>query len=157
MKTHRSFSRLNLVLGTTAVLNVALVACGSDKGPDQGEIVRTVDPNPSGSGDDVVNTKPTGSATGPDVLTDDSGDFVAAPTDTTPQDSDGVNECASSSNPTKLKGVTLVFAFDKSFSMGETTTIKSLKWAPVVEATKAFFHQSVDDGCVCAVDPVPLG
>lgn len=138
MKTHRSFSRLNSLLGALAVLSPAIVACGSNSGPDQGEIIRTPSTNGTDSGP-VNGTKPTGSATGPDALPDDTGQFVEVPVGTGGQDSDGVKECASSSNPTQLKGVTLVFAFDKSFSMGETTTVKSLKWAPVVEATKAFF------------------
>jgi hypothetical protein len=142
MKFQRYSLRHSCMLGVTAALNIILLsACSSsDDGPNQGEIGR--DPDTSSSGGDGVspNTKPTGSASGPEAIGDLTGDFVQAPVDSTPVDTGAIDDqCASSSNPTQLKGVTLVFAFDKSFSMGETTTIKSLKWAPVVEATKAFF------------------
>lgn len=60
-----------------------------------------------------------------------------------------MGECASSSTGTSLQGVVLAFTFDVSGSMGSYSQPyfdRTLKWEPVVAATKAFFADSTSAG-----------
>jgi hypothetical protein len=92
-------------------------------------------PEPGGT---VTATAPT--IVAPELPVTDDTAFI--PNDDTPPAPEDQMACQSGSTPTSLQGVVLAFAFDVSSSMGAGTTPyndRTLKWEPVVAATKAFF------------------
>jgi hypothetical protein len=117
-------------------------SCGSSEGsPTQGVIARNplVTADPSGTaapgGTDVQpGVTPPGGTDG--TPTDLGEGLEGLPTSTA---SGPVQECASSSQPTQLQGVTLVFAFDVSASMASDDDARMYKWEPVALAAKTFF------------------
>lgn len=144
----KSSSRtLSLVTSLTALLASAsaigvVSSCGSNEGAaNQGVIARdplvTADPpgTPVPGGTDVAPgvTPPGGT---PGAPTDLGEGIEGLPTGTS---TGAVQECASSSQPTQLQGVTLVFAFDVSASMASDDNARMYKWEPVALAAKTFF------------------
>jgi len=66
--------------------------------------------------------------------------------------------CAASDVPTSLQQVVLAFVFDVSASMGneqEAYFSRSLKWDPVVAATKAFFNDPYSKGLAATLTFFP--
>lgn len=143
---------ISLVSSLTALLAsasaVALAAsCGATEGPaSQGTIVRQESPavgTTPGAVPGETGT-PGGAAAGagtpvPPVIDDGIG---ALPTDTA--GTGEVKECASTSQPTQLQGVTLVFGFDVSASMASDDNARMYKWEPVALAAKTFFSNPSD-------------
>lgn len=125
------------------VVSVAVLAsiwsCSPrDDGPNQGVIARETNPSASDPANEV--TTPVGEPGGvqaPSSSTDTGNDIGQLPTDGTT--SGPVMECASTSQPTELQGVTLVFAFDVSGSMASDEAARQFKWEPVTLAAKTFF------------------
>lgn len=130
----------SLLVSTAALLSVW--SCGSEEGgPRQGEIVRN--PLNEGNSTDGAGTTDTGGGAG--------GNAGGAVDPVTPIDPGGienlpagtstgvVQECASSSQPTSLQGVTLIFGFDVSASMASDDVARQFKWEPVALAAKTFF------------------
>lgn len=85
----------------------------------------------------------------------DTGGFVESPEDLAaaeappPPESDALTECASADAPAALSKVVLAFVFDVSASMGSEFRpydSKTLKWDPVVAATKTFFSDPASKG-----------
>src|SRR5688572_15547285 len=72
----------------------------------------------------------------------------------------GVDACDTVSTSTSLQPVYLVFAFDVSGSMGEGDYDwhdRTLKWDPVVSATKAFFEDAASTGFEASLTVFPDG
>jgi hypothetical protein len=127
-----------LLVSITALM--AVWGCSSQgDGPTQGTIIRETAPSPLGT----TAPGPTGDApANPSGVQEpsqgDIGDGIGQlPTEPT---NDGpVAECASTSQPTQLQGVTLVFAFDVSGSMASDEVAREFKWEPISLAAKTFF------------------
>jgi hypothetical protein len=64
-------------------------------------------------------------------------------------------ECLAADEPTSLQDVVLAFAFDVSGSMGVDETDRTLKWEPVIAATKAFFEDQASDGLLATLTFFP--
>jgi hypothetical protein len=79
----------------------------------------------------------------------ESAEDLAAAEAPPPPLSETVTECASADAPASLSKVVLAFVFDVSASMGSESRpydSKTLKWDPVVAATKAFFVDPASEG-----------
>jgi hypothetical protein len=131
-------------------LILAVSGCSDDQGtgilpPTQGTVGQLVgpgvgsgSPDPSASGSSATPPGTGVSVIVPEQMGDTGGIVDEGDTEAPPQDA----VCQSGSTPTSLQGVVLAFAFDVSSSMGSGTlpyNDRTLKWEPVVAATKAFF------------------
>lgn len=140
---NRRWSLASLLVNTAAFSWVS--GCSSDAGgPNQGVIARETPAAPTaGNGDPAAPLDPgspgmtPGTTAGAPTPTDIGEGLEQLPTGgatTGP-----IAECASTSQPTELEGVTLVFAFDVSGSMASDATARQFKWEPVSLAAKTFF------------------
>ncbi len=82
-----------------------------------------------------------GVAVPPPLPPEDEGPVIALPLapEMDPNELAEGQECAAETQNTELVGVTLVFGFDVSLSMGSNETDLMYKWEPIVAATKGFF------------------
>ncbi len=137
-------SNLRTSLGGLFVYATAFTwVCGcssQDDGPNQGAIIRETNAaQPGATGGPATGETPAdGQGSGVEPPTDPIGEGIGQlPTDGTA--GGPVVECASTSQPTELEGVTLVFAFDVSGSMASDAVAREFKWDAVTLAAKTFF------------------
>jgi hypothetical protein len=133
-----------------------LLGCGAAGGADNSSSGTTTGPQPTDAAQPTGTDMAMASATAtpaaapatlpiPGGATDgfvDSDANLAAAAAPPPPASDAVTDCASADAPAALSKVVLAFVFDVSASMGSESRpydSKTLKWDPVVAATKAFF------------------
>lgn len=120
---------------------------GSDSSSDSGSASGSGSGGASsGSGTDASSGTPSSAASGNAI-----GSAVAnVTTGFQPGTSNPVDEtCAAADTPTSLRPVVLAFVFDVSASMGNGQFpyfSRTLKWDPVVAATKAFFEDPASQG-----------
>ncbi len=133
-------SSLAALLASASAVGV-VSSCGSNEGaPTQGVIAReplqpaTPPGAPAPGTDGQSGVVPPGAT--PGVPTDIGEGLEGLPAGSATGE---VKECASSSQPTQLQGVTLVFAFDVSASMASDDAARMYKWEPVALAAKTFF------------------
>lgn len=148
-------SAFALVLVVNACSDDAGTGVGAPSGTSSGPVTGGTSPT---STDNPMGTTTMGSGTEgggtmdppvdvPVPIPMDTTEFI--PTDDTPPAPEDEMACQSGSTPTSLQGVVLAFAFDVSSSMGSGAmpyNDRTLKWEPVVAATKAFFVDPTSTG-----------
>lgn len=142
-RTFALITSLSALLGSASAF-VLVVGCGSNEGPaSQGVILRQSSTEPSGEGTEPAGGGAAGGeaggAGGAGTPADLGGGFEELPVGSS---SGVVQECGSTSQPTQLQGVTLVFAFDVSASMASDDVARQYKWEPVALAAKTFFSSA---------------
>lgn len=144
---HPASNVLSALGGSVVRVSAVLWACSCGSAadsPNQGTILRETTPTAS---DTAAPPGATPEGATPGAMTTDPPDIGEGiqqlPTDAT---TGPIAECASTSQPTELEGVTLVFAFDVSGSMASDANARQFKWEPVTLAAKTFFAspESVD-------------
>lgn len=129
----------------TSGLLFSLIACSSDEGSVD------IDPGPSAGAGNTSATGGTGVGLGGSTGNPQGGGVSfggTSPTDGGASSGAG-GSCASQNAQAKVLPVYLAFTFDVSGSMGKGDAPwhdRTLKWDPVVSATKAFFQDPASDG-----------
>src|SRR5690606_18998362 len=147
MKLSRSPLKFSSLVAIGSCLTASTLGCSA---PDEG---RTVIQRPSTNGQPATNNTSgnageddsNGAPVLPPAQDLNDGPVIDTPAPVEPGDPNELaegEECAASSQPTELVGVTLVFGFDVSLSMGSNETDLMYKWEPIVTATKGFFTDS---------------
>ncbi|XXX81673.1 VWA domain-containing protein [Sorangium sp. So ce134] len=136
---------MKLLAGAMAVLSVAAVGLGCGSGPsDAGD----------GEGEGASSGSSSGQGGTPDFGVG-AGPGSSGAGSSTPA---GGGACATQTAAASLQPVYLAFAFDVSGSMGKGDKKwhdKSLKWDPVVAATKQFFADPESEGLTASLTFFP--
>lgn len=140
---------------------LGLAGCGAEGSGGEGTETQDVDDTPDAPGGMPSDGAPTGTgpgvtppaAPGPVTPAGSPDDMLlpeempgAVPTSTGPVPTEA---CVSDNTSAELEPVILAFAFDVSGSMGQGDFPyhdRSLKWDPVVSATKTFFNDPASQG-----------
>lgn len=136
-------SSLTALLASTSAVALVGSCSATEGGANQGTLVRqeSAASATTPGATPVEPGTPGGAAAGAGTPVIDEG-IGALPTD--PAGTGDVKECASTSQPTQLQGVTLVFGFDVSASMASDDNARMYKWEPVALAAKTFFSNPSD-------------
>lgn len=153
--THRGLPARNLPswLAIALTLGCSARGAGEDDGAARGSQIGDFG-NAAAGGDGGAGS----GATVTDFGTAGATAGTAAGPPALPADGGGVQACATASSAAALEPVYLAFAFDVSGSMGKGDAPwhdKSLKWDPVVLATRTFFEDDASAGLTASLTFFP--